>query len=183
MRTCGGAKQVDRPAAPGSRTSTNQEAGASKSTGSLSCTNLRILQVRVRCLCSVHRKMSSPGALPRVRDEASARAEQVAYNMHEEERRRRMGSGKPNWMLLSPLAFSVLPVIGIAFRKQPVFRNAFFSCACTSSIFVVRIYPAETLCETLSFLTEQLFVLTPAPAARTTENTAPRRAPLIGCCA
>ena len=73
--------------------------------------------------------MSSPGALPRVRDEASARAEQVAYNMHEEERRRRMGSGKPNWMLLSPLAFSVLPVIGIAFRKQPVLRNRLFAVA------------------------------------------------------
>ena len=51
--------------------------------------------------------MSSPGALPRVRDEAFARAEQVAYNMHEEERRLRIGFGKPQ--LLSPLAFSCSP--------------------------------------------------------------------------
>ena len=78
--------------------------------------------------------MSHPGALPRVRSEADVLAEQRAYNEHEEARRRRMGSGTPNWALLSPLAFAVLPVIGIAFRKQPVLRNRLFFLGCGAGV-------------------------------------------------
>lgn len=74
--------------------------------------------------------MSHPGALPRVRKEEDVLAEQRAYNEHEEARRRRMGSGKPNWALLSPLAFAFLPVVGLVFRKQPVLRNRLFFIGC-----------------------------------------------------
>ena len=78
--------------------------------------------------------MSSPGALPRVRDDASSRAQQEAHNLHEQERRRRMGSGKPNWAMLSPLAFAALPVIAIAFRKQPALRNRLFAVGCAVGV-------------------------------------------------
>lgn len=45
-----------------------------------------------------------------------------------------MGSGKPNWSMLSPLAFAALPVIAIAFRKQPALRNRLFAVGCAAGV-------------------------------------------------
>ena len=61
-------------------------------------------------------------------------AESESYNASERARRARMGSGTPNWMLLTPLAFALLPLVGHVFKSRPVIRNRLFFTLCVGGV-------------------------------------------------